>query len=318
MTESPPQPTTAIATQSTGTALIDVSGFNAAELDVLRSTIAKGATDDQLRLFLTVALRSGLDPFRQEIYASIMTDQRSGEPQLVIMTGVEGYRSVGMKASRATGRAIVARHGPVWCGPDGEWRDVWLADELPAAARFTITVEGEDPYPGTALMKESMQYTSGGQPTRFWKSQPVHMLGVAAERQAWKLAFPHELAAFTDTELPDGGSPAAPAAPARQIGARRSGPRSQTQRARPPARDNGAPSHIGQFLQACHDDLGLTSSQVHELLQVTDNAALTAYVDGFLDGDWSEALRLTRERIAVQVDRARVESDAGPEEPSDG
>lgn len=58
------------------------------KIDTIRQTVAKGASDAQLEMFLTLAERYQLDPFLKEIWFS---------PQLGIITGRDGYLKIAMR-----------------------------------------------------------------------------------------------------------------------------------------------------------------------------------------------------------------------------
>lgn len=159
--------------------------FTSEQLTLLKNTIAKGTTDDQFRLFIEVAQRTGLNPFAKQIYAVV----RQG--QMTVQTGVDGYRLIAQRTGEYAGQ-----RGPEWCGPDGEWRDVWLDDIPPKAARVGVLRHGFlEPVWGVALTKS---YQSSSSP--LWKTMPEVMIAKCAEVLALRKAFPQELSGLYGEE----------------------------------------------------------------------------------------------------------------------
>lgn len=144
-----------------------------AEAKLIAATIAPGLSENQLKLFAKVCERSGKDPFRREIYGWVASGK------LCIHIGIQGWRQDAI----ATGEYL-GQLGPEWCGEDGVWKDVWLSDKPPAAARCGVMRRGfPEPLYATVTWREFARKT----PT--WQEMGAHMLGVRAEYHALQRAF---------------------------------------------------------------------------------------------------------------------------------
>ena len=176
--------------------------FSRDQLDLLKKTYAKDTTDNEFSLFCEVAQRTGLNPFARQIYAV----KRQG--QMTIQTGIDGYRLIAQRTGEYAGQ-----RGPQWCGPDGEWRDVWLSSDHPSAARVGVLRHGFlEPVWGVARWDSYAQQQS---PT--WKSMPDVMIAKCAEALALRKAFPQELSGlYTEVEFSEEADAPAPPKPANQ------------------------------------------------------------------------------------------------------
>jgi len=152
--------------------------LDAERLALLSRTIGADLRPDELQLFLAVAARTGLDPFARQIYA---IKDRQG--RFFVHIGIEGRRAIAQRTGLVDGML-----GPFWCGPDGQWRDVWLDREPPLAARVGVLKRGcREPFWGTAHLRSFR----GGNPN--WTDRAEHMLAKVAEDHALRRAFPYEM-----------------------------------------------------------------------------------------------------------------------------
>lgn len=197
------EPETGLTAPATTSTALAAYNWTRDQVDLIKRTVAKGTSDDELALFLHVCKRTGLDPLARQIYA-IMRRSKEGDKwveKMVIQTGIDGLRLQAERTGKFRG------FGPTeWCGDDGIWRDVWLRfDVPPSAARVTVLrAEVDSPeaisIPGLALYREYVQTNSSGEPTQRWKSGPAGQLAKCAEALALRRAFPAELAGLVAAE----------------------------------------------------------------------------------------------------------------------
>ena len=150
---------------------------------LISSTIAPGCSADELTLFAYACQRTGLDPFSKQIYAI----KRGG--RMTIQAGIDGLRSIAERTGQFAG---CQRY---WCGPDGQWLEVWLGSKPPAAAKVVVWRRGcEHPFVGIATLAE-YDAKQG-----LWQKMPSTMLAKCAEAQALRTGFPADLSGIYSTE----------------------------------------------------------------------------------------------------------------------
>ena len=178
--------------------------FDREQVDILKSTICKGASDNELRLFLEVCKAKNMDPFSKQIYAIKRWDPDAQREVMTFQVGIDGFRAKADSTGLYEGQLP-----PQWCGPDGVWRDVWLSSDPPAAAKSTIFRKGfKEPMVSIALYREYVQVKKDGTPNSVWRKSPANQLAKCAESLNFRKAFPEQLGGlYSDDEMGQADSP---------------------------------------------------------------------------------------------------------------
>lgn len=162
----------------------DLIIFSGDEIDLIKNVIAKGATDDELKLFLHQCRRTGLDPLAKQIYFQKRRNNKTGKETMTIITAIDGHR-------------LVADRTGLYAGNDDPVFDNESEPNKATVTVYKIVGGIRCPFTATARWDEYVPYDDF-----MWKKMPCHMLGKCAEGLALRKAFPAELSGlYTDTEM---------------------------------------------------------------------------------------------------------------------
>lgn len=155
--------------------------FNEDTVNLIKRTIAKDATDDELKLFLHQCKRTQLDPMTRQIYFM----KRAGK--VSIQTSIDGFRVIAERSGDYAGQ-----DEPIFVKEDGELFCKVTVYRFRNEVRYPAAV-------GVAYWKE---YCPPSGQDFMWKKMPHTMLAKVAEALALRKAYPQDLSGlYTGDEM---------------------------------------------------------------------------------------------------------------------
>lgn len=162
------------------------SEWTPAQLELIKSTVAKGASNDELKLFLYRCKHMGLDPLKPGQIHFIKYGNNPGS----IVIGREGFRSKAASTKKHVGTKVgILRDESGQC--IGAWAEVYRSDwTQPARDEVSLA-----------------EYNTG---RAQWAKMPETMIKKVAEVAALRMAFPDELGGlYSDDEMAQAEPPPA-------------------------------------------------------------------------------------------------------------
>ena len=163
--------------------------FSPEDIETIKNTVAKDATDTELKLFLIQCKRTGLDPFSRQIYFLKMGGKAS------IQSSIDGFRLIAERSSKYRGQTI-----PVFLDKAGKCHEVWTQAGYPVAAKVGVhRADFKEPLYGIAKWDSYVPMYNGKVGT-MWAKMPDLMLAKVAEALALRKAFPNDLSGIYASE----------------------------------------------------------------------------------------------------------------------
>lgn len=172
--------------------------FSKSQIDLIKTTIAKGCTDEELHLFLAQCKRTQLDPFQRQIFAVKRYNSKTQKEEMAIQISIDGFRIIAERSGQYRGQKPAE-----FCDQDGIFSEVWLKETSPYAAKVGVIREGfSEPVYAVALYRSYVQLNKEKFPIGLWAKSPEIMLAKCAEALALRKTFPNDLSGlYAEEEL---------------------------------------------------------------------------------------------------------------------
>lgn len=169
------------------------------QVDLIKRTIAKGASDDELRMFIQVCKGANLNPFMRQVHLVPRWDSKIAREVRTIQVGIDGFRAVAESSGQYAGN-----DDPIFDGEhEIEYSDKKIKLMVPQKATVTVykMMDGQKlPFTASARWNE---YYPGPKMGFQWHIRPFLMLGKCAEALALRKAFPKLLSGMYASEEMD-------------------------------------------------------------------------------------------------------------------
>jgi len=166
--------------------------------------VAKGASDDELRMFIQVCKGANLNPFLRQVHLVPRWDSKEGQWTRTIQVGIDGFRAVAESSGQYAGNDDPV-YGEEKAISISKGKDSKETASVMVPTKATVTVyklmEGQR-YGFTATARWD-EYYPGARVGFQWHIRPFLMLGKCAEALALRKAFPKLLSGMYAQEEMD-------------------------------------------------------------------------------------------------------------------
>jgi phage recombination protein Bet len=145
------------------------------QIELIKRTCAKDATDDELQMFIAFCNSKGTNPLAKEIYFS-----KFGE-QVNFFTSYHFMLAKVQESGLYEGMTTA-----LFCGENGEWKEIWLEKAPPKACKVGVYRKG---YREAVYSIRYFEEAKSSSPKSQWPKQPVQMLKKTTIADALRLAF---------------------------------------------------------------------------------------------------------------------------------
>lgn len=173
--------------------------FGSDERQMIRDSFMPGASEGEAKAMIAVAEHMRLDPFKRQIHFVKRWNSELKREVWAFQTSIDGFRSMAEDTGEFCGTdepefTFEDCVNPATGEPTGK-------KELVARVRVHRK-DFDKPFVGVARYSEFVQLTREGHPNSMWARAPRNMLAKCAEAQAFRKAFPQDLAGvYSDDEM---------------------------------------------------------------------------------------------------------------------
>jgi phage recombination protein Bet len=174
--------------------IMQTTKFTPDQIDLIKSIYCKGLENDEIKLFIAISEKSGLDPFNRQIYAIKRWNSKLKKEMMTIQTGIDGFR-------------LIADRTGLYMGTSDTEFEFDKNDNLIKASitvhKWNEKAQQKCDFTATAFLVEYKPDPSyEGKENPMWRKMPRVMLEKCAEAKALRKAFPQELSGlYEQSEL---------------------------------------------------------------------------------------------------------------------
>lgn len=164
------------------------------QVDLIRRMYARDTTEDEFMVYMQIARSTRLDPFKKQIYCIVFSKNDSEKRQMVIITGIDGYRSVAARDHKDYVGASNARF-------EMSKEKTPSHKLIPISCTLEILSKTGPPITVTRRWDEVAPHNLNEDRAQFWSKSPCDQLEKCTEAKGLRKRYPGLGNLFVDAEL---------------------------------------------------------------------------------------------------------------------